>query len=41
MSKVMELRPLHKQPIELKTQCWHLLEKCFYVTPEMLVLMSS
>ena len=39
MNKVMKLFPLHKQPIDLKTQCWDLLQKCFYVTPEMLVLM--
>ena len=39
MSKVMELYPLHKQPNGLQTQCYDLLQKCFYVTPEMLVLM--
>ena len=39
MSKVMKLYPLHKQPNGLQTQCWQLLEKSFFVTPEMLVLM--
>ena len=40
MNKVMKLSPLHKQPVELKNKCWHLLDKYFCLTTKTLVLIS-